>query len=356
MTTLMANDKLGFGFIGAGEIAVASAKAVRGAQHAFIARVVDARADLAEDLAATYGGEVADSIETLLADSLVEAVYICVPHYLHTAIAMQAANAGKHVFIEKPMGVNPDEAQAIVEACRSNRVACGVPFVVRYAPAYREAHRLVQLGAIGEITGFRLTYRGDKPRSYWSGGYSGRAASDWRQSRAAAGGGVMIMNTIHDLDAILWITGVDVAHVQGVTTNTNSPGDVEDYALAILSCSGGALGSLEATAALPGGSGPDQRWVNRIYGRQGQIVLPSPWGSEPLAMFTRETGQWQMIAPAPVADARQRAFDEFAAAILSGLPIPIPGEAGLRASRVLHAIYQAAAQGQRVAIAGSAPA
>jgi predicted dehydrogenase len=164
----------------------------------------------------------------------------------------------------------------------------------------------------------------------------------------------MIMNTIHDLDAILWIAGLDVAHVQGVTTNTNSPGDVEDYALAILSCSNGALGSLEAMSALPGGQGPDHRWINRIYGRQGQIALPSPWGSDPLALFTRETGQWQMIAPTPLADARQLAFDEFAAAVLAGAPIPIPGEAGLRASRVLHAVYQAAAQGQRVAVPGSA--
>jgi predicted dehydrogenase len=348
--------QLGFGFIGAGEIAVASAKALRGAQHASVVRVVDAHADLAQDLAATYGGEMADSIETLLAGPSVEAVYICVPHYLHKTIAVHVANAGKHVFIEKPMGVNPGEAQAIVEACQRNGVACGVPFVVRYAPAYSEAHRLVQLGSIGEVTGFRLTYRGDKPHSYWSGGYSGRSVSDWRQSRATAGGGVMIMNSIHDLDAILWITGLEVAYVQGATTNTNSPGDVEDYALAILSCSGGALGSLEATSALPGGQGPDHRWVNRSYGQHGQIALPSPWGGDPLALFRRETGQWQTIAPAPVADARQRAFDDFAAAILSGSPVPIPGEAGLRASRVLHAVYQAAAQGQRIAVPDGAGA
>jgi len=115
----MANQ-LGFGFIGAGEIAVASAKAVRGTEHAFIARVADARAKLAEDLAATYGGTAAASIETLLADPTVQAVYICVPHYLHRPIAIQAAGAGKHVFIEKPMGVDPHEAQAIVDACRRN--------------------------------------------------------------------------------------------------------------------------------------------------------------------------------------------------------------------------------------------
>jgi len=347
------NKQLGFGFVGAGEIAMASAEALRGADHGFLARVYDTRADLAGDLAERYGAKSVDSVEALLGDPAVQAVYICVPHHLHKQIALQAAAAGKHLFVEKPLGVSPADAQAIVEGCRRAGVACGVPFVVRYAPAYREAHRLVRSGAIGEITGFRLTYRGDKPRSYWSGGYSGRSASDWRQSRATAGGGVMIMNTIHDLDAVLWIAGLDVTHVQGVTANTNSPGDVEDYALAILSCSNGALGSLEALAALPGGQGPEHRWINRIYGRDGQIALPSPWGGDPLALFTREAGQWQEHASTPTAEKRQLAFDDFAAAVLAGAPIPIPGEAGLKVSRALHAVYEAARRGTPVAVEGS---
>jgi predicted dehydrogenase len=346
------NKQLGFGFVGAGEIAVASAEALRGSRHAFIARIHDVRDDLAQDLAARYGGQPAASIEALLADPNVEAIYICLPHYLHRAAARAAAGAGKHVFVEKPMGVSPDDAQAIVDACHQNGVACGVPFVTRYAPAYREAHRLVHSGAIGEVTGFRLTYRGDKPHSYWYGGYSRRAASDWRLGWATAGGGVLIMNTIHDLDAILWITGLDVAQVQGVIANTSSPGEVEDYALVILSCSGGILGSIEAISALPGGQGPAHRAVNRIYGRQGQIVLPSPWSIDPLAVFTRETGEWREIAATPAADARQLAFDDFATAVLTGSPIPVPGEAGLKASRVLHAAYDAARRGERVAIVG----
>ena len=60
----------------------------------------------------------------------------------------------------------------------------------------------------------------------------------------------MIMNTIHDLDALLWITGLEVEQVQGVVANMQSPGEVEDTALAILACAGGALGSIEALAAL----------------------------------------------------------------------------------------------------------
>jgi predicted dehydrogenase len=344
--------QLGFGFIGAGEIAVASAKAAAGAEHATIARVFDTRGDLAQDLAATYGGQAAGSVEELLADPAVEAIYICTPHFLHRDLAVQAASAGKHVLIEKPMGVSPDDAQAIVDACRRNGVACGVPFIVRYAPAYSEAHRLVQAGKIGDVTGFRLTYRGDKPASYWNGGYSGRSASDWRQQRRMAGGGVMLMNTIHDLDAALWITGVEVEQVQGVVANMSSPGEVEDVAQAIFTCAGGALASLEATSSLPGGAGPGTRWINRIYGSTGQILLPSPWGSSPLALYTRDAASWEEITPAPVADARQLAFEDYATAVLAGKPVPIPGEAGLRASRIIHAVYAASERGAPVRVSG----
>jgi UDP-N-acetyl-2-amino-2-deoxyglucuronate dehydrogenase len=344
------SKQLSFGFVGAGEIAVASATAVKAASHAALARVYDTRADLAGDLAAKYGGQPAESVKALLADEAVQAVYICTPHFLHKDLAIQAANAGKHVFIEKPLGVSPVEAQAIVAACKRNGVECGVPFIVRYAPAYHEAHRLVQSGAIGKVTGFRLTYRGDKPPSYWNGGYSGRSASDWRQTWAKAGGGVMIMNTIHDLDAVLWITGLDVERVQGLMANMDSPGEVEDYALALFTCSGGALGSLEALAALPGGQGPSHPWINRIYGRQGQILLPTPWGTGPLALFTREAGQWREITPEATADARQLTFEEFAAAVLAGLPVPIPGEAALKASSVIHAVYESARRGEPVAV------
>jgi predicted dehydrogenase len=190
--------------------------------------------------------------------------------------------------------------------------------------------------------GFRIVYRGDKPRSYWDGGYSGRASSDWRQQYATAGGGVMIMNTIHDLDSVLWITGLSVEHVSGMTAHLDGPGDVEEVALATLQCSGGALASIEAASSLPGGQGPTQPWVNRIYGSRGQIVLPHPWGNDPLSVFTRESGTWSEISGEAGADPRQMAIDEFAAAVLAGNPVPIPGEACVMASTIIHAVYESA--------------
>ena len=127
----MMQHKLGFGFIGAGEIAVASAQGVQSSTHARLVRVADPRGDLAADLAGRYGGTPAASVEELLADPAVEAVYIATPHFLHRPLALDAAKAGKHVLVEKPMGVSPADARAIVDACHAHGVDCGVPFIVR---------------------------------------------------------------------------------------------------------------------------------------------------------------------------------------------------------------------------------
>jgi predicted dehydrogenase len=336
---------LRFGFVGAGEIAVASAEAVRDSSSASLAAVFDISRDLSDDLAARFGGRAVASMDALLADPEVDAVYICVPHFLHRETALRAAAAGKHVFIEKPMGVAPSDAEAIVDACRRYGVACGVAFVAREAPAYHAARGIVSSGAIGDITGFRITYRGDKPASYWTGGWSGRAAGDWRKTWSRAGGGVLLMNTIHDLDAILWITRLDVERVQGAIATTSGPGEVEDVGIAILGCAGGALGSIEALAALPGSEGPEVRWINRIYGSEGQILLPTPWGKEGLGLFTRRSGAWEEVAAPRAGDSRTLAFEAFAGAVLTESEPPVPGEDGVLASRLVHAVYESARRG-----------
>jgi predicted dehydrogenase len=346
-------ERLGFGFVGAGEIALESAAAVGGSSNAALVAVFDVRPGLAEDLTARWGGRAVASLDAVLAAPDVDAVYVCVPHFLHRDTAIRAAEARKHVFIEKPMGLSPEDAAAIVEGCREHGVACGVPFIVREVPAYRAARDVIGSRTIGEITGFRISFRADKPAWYWSGGWSGRAPGGWRTTWAEAGGGVLLMNTIHDLDAILWITGLEVERVHAAISTTGSSTEVEDTGLVILTCASGALGSIEALATLPGGEPASARWANRIYGTDGQVLLPSPWTGDGLAMFTRADG-WTELEPEPLGDPRLRAFEGFAGAVLAGSEPPIGGADGMRASTLVHAMYEAAKRGAAVDVrAGS---
>jgi predicted dehydrogenase len=340
-------ERLGFGFVGAGEVAVESAAAVSGSANAALVAVFDVRPELAEDLAARWGGSAAASLDDVLAAQDVDAVYVCVPHFLHRENALRAAAAGKHVFIEKPMGVSPEDAEAIVAGCRRRGVACGVPFVAREVAPYRAARDVIGSKAIGEVIGFRISFRADKPASYWNGGWSGRAPGGWRSTWAEAGGGVLLMNSIHDLDAILWITGLEVERVHAAISTTGSASEVEDTGLVILTCASGALGSIEAWATLPGGEPSTARWPNRIYGTDGQVLLPSPWSADGLAVFTRGEG-WTQLSLEPLADPRRRAFEGFAEAVLAGSEPPVGGADGIRASRLVHAMYEAARRGAGV--------
>jgi predicted dehydrogenase len=342
------SEILRMAFVGAGEIAVESAAALAAAPSGRLVSVFDVDAGLAADLAERHAARTVPTLEALVEDVEVDAVYVGVPHAFHRDVAIEATRAGKHVFVEKPMGVSVEDAEAIVAACERAGVACGVPFVARWAPAYARAKELVISGAIGDVTGFSLAFRADKPASYWTGGWSGRATGDWRMRWASAGGGVLLMNAIHDLDAVLWITGLEIRRVLGAIATTSPPAEVEDVGVAVLEAGGGVCGSIDARSAAPGGDAPDERWLNRIYGREGQILLPTPWGTDPLLVFRRADDRWTEIAGDEGAGARAAAFEAFASAVLAGAEPPVPGADGVRASRLIHAIYDSARSGAPV--------
>jgi predicted dehydrogenase len=158
------------------------------------------------------------------------------------------------------------------------------------------------------------------------------------------------MNAIHDLDALLWITQLEIRRIHGAISTSHTASEVEDVGVAILEAAGGALGTIEALAALPGGEAPDARWVDRVYGSTGQILLPTPWGTDGLAVYRRADDAWSEIRQNTSRDARVAAFEAFSAAVIDGAEPPITGRDGLRASRLIHAVYDAARSGRPVEI------
>src|SRR6266508_4442213 len=157
-----------FGIIGCGGAALPVAEAIFTSQMTALKRVYDIDLALARDLGERYDADCATSVDELLADPMVDAVYIAVPH---------------------------------------DRLALRVFYELRYATPFIQARELIHTGAIGRIIGVRIQTLIDKPTTYWQAGLSGRAASPWRGQAARAGGGVVLMNTSYQLDAIRAITG-----------------------------------------------------------------------------------------------------------------------------------------------------
>jgi UDP-N-acetyl-2-amino-2-deoxyglucuronate dehydrogenase len=344
-------DQLRFGFIGAGEIAVRTAEAVRAAGNARLVAVYDANPDLARDLAAQHGAEAVESADDLVARKDVDAVYIAVPHYLHALMAQKAARAGKHVLLEKPTGTSPEEAERALEAARQCGVTFSVPFVLRYEPAWQRARDLVADGALGRLQFLRIVYTARKPDRYWQGGYTGRAPSDWRTKLLQAGGGVLIMNCIHELDAMRWVTGLEAERVFAEYGTFATPAEVEDAIAVVIRYEGGVIGTVEAGSHVPGEAGPRGNGGHRIVGVDGQLVLEDGrlWFFTERGAAGAPAGAWTEI-PVPKADARRDLVADYARALLAGAPPPVPEDAALHAMRIVGAAYRSRDAGRAIPI------
>jgi glucose-fructose oxidoreductase len=227
-----------------------------------------------------------------------------------------------------------------------------VNFHAQVDPVCRAARNLVSQGVIGKVVGTRIVYRGEKPASYWTSGYSGRVATDWRVSKATAGGGVLMMNAIHDLNTRRFITGLEAVRVYAEYGTYSTPVEVEDSIAVTYRYDNDAIGTIEAGSAIRGGDPLHD--VDRIYGTAGQILL-----SEPLRVYTTvgssglPTNQWHELPVDPLtAEEQQTAMvDGFAGPIVVGNAPAVAAEDGLAVLAIVLAAYQSGAKGRPVALA-----
>ena len=144
---------LGWALISTGKHADALiAPAIGLAEDTQFVAVYSREQERAEAFASKHGAQIASpSLETLVADSRVDAVFIASPNFLHASYTRIAAQAGKHVLVEKPMATRVAEAVEMVRTCRSYGVHLGVGFHLRHHPGHQEARRLIADGALGIV-------------------------------------------------------------------------------------------------------------------------------------------------------------------------------------------------------------
>jgi len=345
------SEKLRLGMIGCGEIAVQTAKGIAAAASVQHVMVMDVSERVARDMGETHGVPYTTSVEELLADPNVDAVYIAIPHYLHAPLTIQALQAGKHVLVEKPIATTLADADAMIAAARATGKTLSVAYHAQVDAGCQAIRTLIADGAIGKVVGTRIVFRGDKPASYWHGGYSGRIQTDWRVSKAKAGGGVLIMNTVHDLNTLRYMTGLEATRVYAEYDTYATPVEVEDYIAVTYRYTNGAIGTLEAGSAIRGRDPVGE--VNRIYGEAGQITLGNP----ARIYVTREVaglaaGAWQDV-PAPPRDragGRAAIVDGFARAVLGGQAPPVRAEDGRAALEIIVAAYQSGQEHRPIAL------
>lgn len=341
-----------FGIIGCGSASLPVCEALTASPLTQLTAVYDLNPALAEDISLRFHATRMESFEQVLANPAVDAVYVAVPHHLLAPLTRRILEAHKHALTEKPLGISLAEVDQLSTLAAEQQLTLGVFYEMRYAPAHALARDLIQSGAVGKIVGVRIQTLIDKPLSYWQSGYSERSVNPWRGVKAQAGGGVVLMNSSHILDALFHITGLGVTKVSAEVGTLTADVEVEDFASASLRFDNGAIGSLIAGAHIHGARHEENL---SIYGTEGQIQLPDPYGSDPLRLFVTRRfeqfipGQWHTIATEPVPVYR-RAIEEFANALQRGECAPIDAKAAQRVLAVVLAIYQSATEQKVVSI------
>ena len=225
----MKDGKMCIGMVGCGQIMPSTAKGILASQHCIIDAVMDIDADAAKEKGEMYAVPYYTDLWEFLARPEMDIVYIAVPHALHVPIGIEAARAGKHVIVEKPMATAVEDAKMLVAECREAGVKLTQAMGMRYGATTKLTHDLIQAGAIGDFTSYLVRSIGMKDAKYWSNGVFGQAKrSCWRAYKGMAGGGILVMNAVHNLDALYYMTGATPVEVMAMGGNYSSRSALED--------------------------------------------------------------------------------------------------------------------------------
>lgn len=253
---------LGIGIIGGGSISEKHIDAVAGIAVARVVAVSSRSFESAKGAAERCGAHACASNEELLSCDDVDAVIICTPSGTHGEIAIAAANAGKHVIVEKPIEITLEKVDAIIQACRSNNVKLHGIYNNRYKPVYQFLKRAVDSGRFGKIINANASIRWYRTPSYYQD-------SSWHGTWSLDGGGTLMNQSIHYVDLLLWLAG-DVAHAFGYTRKLlHKSIETEDTAVACLEFENGAIGSIVATTSTYGGFPAELQ----LTGQRGTVVV-----------------------------------------------------------------------------------
>ena len=311
---------------------------------------MDVTAEAAEEVGDKYGVPWFTNLDEMLAVEGLDVVSIATPHNTHARIALASLDAGKHVLCEKPIATTLQDATAMIRRARDRALLLGMWFVTRCTPMAREARRIIAEGALGEVKGLVLNTYAYKGERYWHHGCSGdNRYTDWRPWLDQSGGGILIMNTVHQIDAARFITGREIAQVSAYVVGDVMFNEVEDVIAVSFRMDNYGAGTITSSGCAAGGSPEPDRVIGTLgqlrLGHEGQVFLLEPGAGYPAS-------EWVNLKTSPVENARTELLNGFIEAIQTGQEAPIPGEAGLAALAIIRAAYDSAsAGGTAVAVA-----
>ncbi len=228
--------------VGCGKVGRIHARVLSKLPESEFVGACDADANRAQAFAVEFNTVPFSSVTNMVRETGAQAVCVCTPHPLHAAAVVQAAEAGAHVLVEKPLAANLRDCDLMMAAAARHHVELGVVSQRRYFEPVQRMKTAVDAGKIGAPVLGTVNMLSWRDHSYYQ-------SDPWRGKWSSEGGGVLVNQSPHLLDMLLWFMG-PVEEISGYWANLNHPTvEVDDTAVASFRFRSGALGSLVASVS-----------------------------------------------------------------------------------------------------------
>jgi UDP-N-acetyl-2-amino-2-deoxyglucuronate dehydrogenase len=336
--------KIGFGVVGCGMIAKVQAEAIKSIPGADLLAVCGRDQGRTAEFASRFDINACTDYDKFLEHPGLSVVTICTPNGTHAELGIKAAKAGKHLLVEKPIEIDLDRADALIDACDQAGVKLGVIFQSRFLAEAQKIKRAIDEGRLGRLMmgdAYIKWYRA--PEYYAPGSWHGTINLD--------GGGALINQAIHTVDLLRWMMG-PVETVFAMKAALRYPHlEGEDTLVASLRFGNGALGVIEAaTSAKPG----FKRRLE-ISGERGTIILDGDsigcWtidGEKSEADNSEQLTDGSSNPAAISNEGHRRQIEDLISAVIEDRAPLIDGREGRKALELVRALYQSAESGEAV--------
>jgi len=270
--------------------------------------------------AARHDLRLVSDYATVLADAGIDAVVIATPHSLHVSQVVQAAQAGKHVFVEKPFALTRESAEMACNACMSNGVKLAIGFNSRFSPALVELKKMVSSGVLGKILHLEGQISG------YPGSAAGRDPGHWRTVRTENPAGGMTGKGIHLIDQMVWLCG-SIESVYARSEKRVIDIEIDDVTTMLLKFKSGPSGYLGTILSTP------YYWRLQVFGSNGWAEVRD----EKILTFQRNGGGRESPVFESV-DTRFLELEAFSDSINEVKSYPVTAEEAINGVAVLEAI------------------
>ncbi len=334
--------KLKWGVIGCGGIA--DRRTLPGmmlTDNCELVAVMDTNKAFADTVCEKYGAKYSfTDYNELLALDEVEAVYIASPVFCHKDQALAAVKAGKHILLEKPLGLSVSDSEEIIAACKAANIKLGVGFMMRFHAYHQAMRELIAKGTLGDIVSMRAQF------TCWYPDIPGA----WRQNKALSGGGALIDLGVHCIDLLMYISGLDAVECCGYADTQTFNYNVDDSASVIMKMENGANAYVDVNFNMPDSSA---KCPLEFYGTRGSMIAQGTLsqeegGSVEVLVCPEDTGydaQQNRSLVEPMAlkvefgNMYAKELTVFADAVLGDKEPPVNGENTLLVQKVIESIY-----------------